>query len=351
VERACDVHDLCVVAGLDPEQYFTFAPDDAAEVAEPLFAFPRPSAAASAAPRVDPAPQVKRVAVALPLPPQPAAAPVFAEVPAALFEAPAAPAVRRRVRPQARLASSRRYPGIAFRAAAGGCGATTVAATVARILAAGGEHIVLGDGSSLPMLPAHFGATHLSRGTWSLLPGRRRQAGAVHVLSNADPAGGAGFADGWLGAELSAFPHPWNRMVLDISSSAAADLEGLAGIDLRVVIVVHPSPAARMRLPVLLEEYAELGIRPYVLLNRFNADKAAHTDLRRQLRASLGSALMPFEIRTSDEVPGALEDGLTVDESAPDHAVTGDFRLLAGWVQASAGATEMIAAARQGDAQ
>jgi cellulose biosynthesis protein BcsQ len=390
LERACDIQDLCLAAGMDPNHYLTFAMAEAPDDFEPIFAYPKaPEQVLSDPPRVvaqasHPAPEVMAQPTHRMPPIDFRGRPLVETSPMHVVNAPvtyayampsaapAAPAVdanavwrstepagraepviavpKRRAKP--RLTTGVRNQGVAFRAAAGGCGATTIAATVARMLAARGEHIIVADGSSLPMLPAHFGATHLSRGTWSLLPGRRRDGGAIHILSNADPSNGASLSQGWLGQEMETFPHPWNRLLLDVSASATTELEGSEGKSLMVIIVVHAGPAARVRIPLLLDEYAEQGIQPFVLLNRFNADKPAHIAMREELRKRLGTALLPFEIRTSQEVPEALDEGVTVDENAPDAQVTADFRQLTDWVQANAGPLPNYAvSAHQGDVQ
>ena len=372
MERAGDIQDLCLAAGIDPEHYLTFALEEPADDAEPVFPFAKAPDAGPAFIDSDlfarrglimpgSASRTEHVPLAEPIDfrPRPAVErPAMrtqeprAPEPAVIEPAPAQPAARRRPapRPKPRGNASARYQGVAFRAAAGGCGATTVAATVAHLLAARGEHIVVGDGSSLPMLPAHFGATHLSRGTWSLLPGRRRDGGAIHILSNVDPAEGASFADGWLQQEMETFAHPWNRMLLDVSSSAAADLAGVEEMNLMVVVVVHPDPAARVRLPLLLDEYAALGIEPWVLLNRFDADKPSHVALQTEWKARLGRALLDFEIRADEIVSDALNEGVTVDEFAPDSDVTADFRQLADWIQSAGEIVPMkYAGVRQGE--
>ena len=73
-----------------------------------------------------------------------------------------------------------------------------------------------------------------------------------------------------------------------------------------------------------------------MLLNGFNVDRPAHVVMREDLQKHLGAALLPFEIRASQAVPEALDEGVTVDESEPDGDVTADFRLLTDWVQANA---------------
>jgi cellulose biosynthesis protein BcsQ len=350
---------LCAAAGLDPAGYVTFHSGDPIEEAEPVFAFAKPPAeersvappraAAIAFPRAAPSLHPSYSQPVLPPPPHApmlfqqtpgagAPPPVVYAQPEPSYSLPGPPQPRReplRARPRPGAIPVPRHTGFAFCAAAGGCGVTTIAATVARLLANRGENIVVGDGSSLPMLPAHFGATHLSRGAWSLLPGRRRSSGAIHILSNADPHDGAGFARGWLARELQTFPHPWNRMLLDVSSSAVTDLTGLEDSGIVTVLVAHPDPASRVRLPLVFDEYVALGVQPYVLLNRFDTNNAAHIQWRREMSATLSEALLPFTIRASDLVLEAIVEGLTVDEQAPDSEVTADFRTLVDWLQST----------------
>lgn len=378
MQHAGDVEELCLAAGLDPAGYLSFAGDETGAF-EPPIVLEAPVREAAPVSRVNPRrvpdigfePALNAVArerIAAPLiaqevqrpAPMPAPMPMLhfatepqhpvAETPFPVSAPAANPAPitvnepRRRTFAAAARPVARRL-GVALCSAAGGGGATTIAATLARLLASRGEHIVIGDASPLPMLPMHFGATHLSRGTWSLLPGRRRQAGAVHIVSNTDLAAAAGFGGGWLENDLKYFPHPWNRMLLDAGSSGIPDFDSLGAGAFLTILVAHPSPTAQMRLQMLLEEFPP-GCGLYVLLNRFDSSNPAHQKLRGDLEASMPGVVLPFQIRESAAVPEALMEGLTVDEYAQDAEVTADFSQLANWIQAHAAAAPNTGGAR-----
>jgi cellulose biosynthesis protein BcsQ len=75
------------------------------------------------------------------------------------------------------------------------------------------------------------------------------------------------------------------------------------------------------------------AIRPYYILNQFDASLPLNLDVREVLRAQLGDRLLPFVLRRTAAMSEALAEGMTVMDYAPGSSLAEDFNLLAGWVK------------------
>ncbi len=308
---------MCAAAGVELESYRTFGP----AVVEQRGSSP----ARMTAP---PPAVVEKPAQAVPVIPNP---PLRSEPRTEPREVRtrAVPAVASRL--PARGPAIRKLHGMAFCSASGGAGATTVTATVARILAKRSESVAIADNHPLPSVAYQFGASFVARGTWSLLPQRRGSAGAVHIFSRPEIVESH---FGWLKEDLQSFQHPWDRMLVNgrwegLEELATHDLGGFTAL-----IVMGPNPAALMRVPLILEQLTAGNRKAFILLNRFDRSKAFHEELESEMRARHGGNVLPFTIRESDSVAEASLDGVAVTEHAPESEVAMDYLRLADWVQA-----------------
>lgn len=245
------------------------------------------------------------------------------------------------------LAGSRMRPGVVVLPSASGSGATTILATVARLLSAKSESVAIVENSHDSLLPMHFGARMNGGGFTTIHFNQTRGAGPVHILtppSQPVPVLIGNFdsdrnttGDDWLLSDLERLNGSFDRLLIKswAGMSGTAYKRYLAGRTCLVPIV--PDVRSAMKMQTILNRMQERGSDgqlPYFVLNRFDANVALHTDMRDWLRQRLGSQLLPITIRRATEIDEALAEGMTVVDYAPNSSVAGDFRELTDWCSA-----------------
>ena len=223
---------------------------------------------------------------------------------------------------------------VAIFGSAGGCGVTTIAATLARLLSESDESVVLVDGAPYSLLGTYFGLRNSCHGIRSIIHAGAEASANIHIASYSD----AGSVN-WVSEAAARLDGEFERMVVDVSTDfTPADMQrvlrGAVGLipllpDVRTVCSVEP---LLQRLQTL---GAECGVPPrfYFLLSQFDANVRLHCEIREWLSHTFGEMLLPITLRRADEISDALADGATVIDHAPNSGITHDFRQLAAWVK------------------
>ncbi len=236
-------------------------------------------------------------------------------------------------------------PIVRFVGGSGGCGVTTVMASVARALAGGGDTTAVIDADAGSPLPYHLGIRDRRDGAvlhTAILPAAR----PIFVLKPCESAR-ADQPDPWLEQGLASLRHTLDCILVD--GTPRFWTTNAAGLDHALTIVVlTPDFTSLYRLDSLLERYAK---RPVLfLLNKFDATAGLHEQVRVWLSRKLGDRLMTLTLRRTDEVAEALAEGVTVLDHAPDSAISGELRVLADIVREWDGVnlpdTDMLAGER-----
>jgi cellulose synthase operon protein YhjQ len=232
-------------------------------------------------------------------------------------------------------------------AAGGGVGKTTIGATLARVLTSMGESILLAGLTLDSILPLYFGARSASGGTLrSFLMPRDHERGSLHLyldyLSVAGLDGGTGGTEllDRLCSQAELVKDDVDRSVMVLPVGSLESLTPIlrsASICLAILVPDLASAIGVGKLMRFFKEHEDQPISPYFLINKFDAARALHQEMRSRLQEQLGEHLLPVVIRRSDDVQDALAAGMTVIDYAPGTAVAQDFRHLAEWVVSHCG--------------
>jgi cellulose biosynthesis protein BcsQ len=227
----------------------------------------------------------------------------------------------------ARLAT----PVLAFSAAPGGAGKSTILSSLARILSSMGENLLLIYPQSQSAVPMYFGGEPLSGQVRRYIPGRGA-CGGLHLYAQAEESELESSAQ-WLPREVNSMSNRVGRVLCEVTSSQR-EVADIATINLRILV---PDIASVLSVnDDLLSGSGEITrARTFYLLNKYDASVRFHRDVRERLSWMLGDRLLPFTIRRSDEFAEALAAGLTIVNYAPKAAVVSDLKLLAQWVRSS----------------
>jgi cellulose biosynthesis protein BcsQ len=222
--------------------------------------------------------------------------------------------------------------------AVGGCGVTTILATLGRALSVLGERVLLVDSEGPSTLPSFHNAQ--SQGTGLLLSTNpvSRFEGQVHVvraptdLRTVGQAGSTRFHRAM--AELTGrLDHvivaggEWLAPALHNRERAAKNV---------YLVVVTPELRSTLVVPGILKAFGG-DVEAWFLLNRFDAEDARDVQFRLQLKQSLGERLLPFCIPESPLVEDALLQGVCVVDLAPQSAIADAFFELAEWYRGKCG--------------
>jgi len=232
-------------------------------------------------------------------------------------------------------------PVLALFSLAGGVGKTSLTATLGRTLAASGERVLLVDTSSYGLLPFYFGAEDQRPGQVRTFMSPHAGVDApVQVVSLDPEAMGAPVGEQEpLCAAIQQYAHGVDRVIVDLATASGATTRRVLRLAPTVLVPLTPdmnSVASVQAIEEFFRRQENLvggAIRPYYVLNQFDATLPLHVDVRRSLAQQLGDRLLDFSLRRTPEVSEALAEGMTVVDYAPQSAVTGDFDHLAGWVK------------------
>lgn len=202
--------------------------------------------------------------------------------------------------------------------AAGGAGATTIAAGLARSAAKRGEQVLLLDSDSNSILPLYFGASDPTA-THCALPSRHGSGeGSIRVCPNTvtDPT------DHSAGVVVTTLP--------------LRALEGMPTLlDPAAVRIVVLVPDVRCAVAVRTLERrlaAEHKRNLFYLVNRFDPSIALHQEIYSWLSTYTGTRTLPFTLANSFEVSNSLSQGVTVVDYAPESKFVLDLHQLEKWL-------------------
>ena len=153
-------------------------------------------------------------------------------------------------------------------------------------------------------------------------------------------------AQEWIGEELSKNGKTMQRVLVDLTASAAWAAGLLARMNSIMLVPVTPDMNSVISLQGVDKFFAGMldgsgqAVQPFYLLNRFDESLSLHLDVREVLRQKLGDRLLPFAIRRWEGVSEALAEGMTVIDYAPESAVAPDYMNLLEWLR-----TQSVAAA------
>ena len=234
-----------------------------------------------------------------------------------------------------------RIPMLTVFSLAGGVGKTSLVATLGRALSATGEKVLLTDTTSHGLLPFYFGASELRPGVVRTFSPPEGSSDAVISLVSYDVAQNNGDAEAqeWLTEELSRAGRGMQRVILDLSPISPWVVRKLVRANSMVVVPVAPDMNSVISLGPVEKFFAGMidgdgrAVRPYYLLNQFDASLPLHLDVREVMRQQLGDRLLPIIIRRSPAVSEALAEGMTVMDYAPDAPVAEDYMNFASWLR------------------
>ena len=234
-----------------------------------------------------------------------------------------------------------RPPALAVFSLAGGVGKTSLVATLGRALSALGEKVLLADTTSHGLMPFYFGASELRPGVVrTFSPPTGSTDAPIHLVSyEVDRHGHGEMRSEALLDELVRSAGGTNRILLDLNATSGWLTRRLAVLRLTLLVPLAPDMNSVISLHTVercfegVQDPEGKPVRPFYLLNGFDASLPLHLDVREVLRGKLGERLLPFAVRRSPAVSEALAEGMTVIDYAPGDAVTEDFQRLAGWLR------------------
>lgn len=233
-----------------------------------------------------------------------------------------------------------RTPLLAVFSMAGGMGATSLSAALARALSAAGEKVLLVDTTSQALLPFYFGGKELRPGlmrTYSPPQGSGEPISLI--LHDATQMNGDEGAQQRLTRQIFASGIGSERMLVDVSPASSWLLRRWAELRPAVLVPLVPSMDSVIRLESTEKLFRSIPVRngrpfsPYYVLNHFDASLPLHVDVRTVLRRRLGDRLLRFTIRNAPSVAEALADGMTVLDYKPRAEVAQAYREIAAWLR------------------
>lgn len=232
-------------------------------------------------------------------------------------------------------------PTLCVMSLAGGVGKTSMVATIARTLSSMGERVLLADVTPHGLLPYYFGANELRPDvvrTFSPPPGSKA-APVFMVNYEAERLNGNAEGQADLLEEIAVHARGTQRVLLDLNSASAWLGRRLAEKQAKILVPITPDMNSVLGIKNMERFFAGTQdtegrpVRPYYVLNQFDASLPLHLDVREVLRQQLGDRLLPVMIRRSPAVAEALAEGMTVMDYAPESPVAEDYMHLAEWAR------------------
>jgi cellulose biosynthesis protein BcsQ len=221
----------------------------------------------------------------------------------------------------------------------GGVGATTIAASLARIASMDGKDVVLIDTAQDSIMTLHFGGRVMQAEMLTFVPRPARGASgtrAIHVCHNADPLSDAQL-ESWVRACAESLNVYDGHLIIDSDlGGRSLQLAEDFGHGVNVLVLVPD-----VRCLVALQRGIDLSVattesrrvaRPRLLLNQFDASEPLHCEVRDRMSKHYQDLLIPLAIRRDRNIPAAVAEGMTVVEYAPDSAAAEDLYRLSEWL-------------------
>jgi cellulose synthase operon protein YhjQ len=233
-----------------------------------------------------------------------------------------------------------RTPVLAVFSLAGGVGKTSMVATLGRALSSQGEKVLLADTTSHGLLPYYFGATELKPGVVrTFSPPSGSTDAPIHLVSydvdqRVDRAAQDALVD-----EMTNNAAGVQRLLVDSNVASGWLMRHFTRMDETVLVPLAPDMNSVISLQ-MVERYFEGALdadgrplRPYYVMNQFDASLPLHLDVREVLRRQLGDRLLPCVVRRSPAVSEALAEGMTVVDYEPDGSISEDYLSIAKWLR------------------
>ena len=234
-----------------------------------------------------------------------------------------------------------RTPALGVFSLAGGVGKTSMVATLGRALSSLGEKVLLADTTSHGLLPYYFGATELKAGmVRTFSPPSGSTDAPIHLVSyNADQRAVDHAGQEALVDEITSNAVGMHRLLVDFSPTTGWLMRRLTRLAETILVPVSPdmnSVISLQNVERFLEgavDAAGRPLKPYYVLNQFDASLPLHLDVREVLRRQLGDRLLPYVVRRSPAVSEALAEGMTVVDYQPEGVISEDYLNLAKWLR------------------
>ncbi|MEN2425092.1 cellulose biosynthesis protein BcsQ [Chromobacterium vaccinii] len=230
----------------------------------------------------------------------------------------------------------------------GGCGATTVAASLALLWQRQQRPVLAMDLCRQNMLRLHFGMAREESDGWR----GRLDAGAdwmraawevgnhhlmlvPHGRVGLD-SGQAGPEDHWLREELALLEkRAGQRTVLDLPAIGVAERRQGLNAASHALVALSAEPAVCALLEMTEAELAASGLGPervLFVINQFNPLRRLDNDAEAMLREALGARLAPLPIHRDEAVREAFASQQPLFDYAPESQAADDLRQLAAWL-------------------
>jgi cellulose synthase operon protein YhjQ len=228
----------------------------------------------------------------------------------------------------------------------GGVGTTTILGTLARVLSAEGERILLVDSAPQSMLGFFFNGDPSPEGVslFTLSEGEgseRDSGGQVRIASrpvSAEP-GRIEPADAWLWRCINQYGPEVDRILVDVSAPTTERSQQRMLASGSALVILVPDVrcvlgiARLMKMFTAQEQALGRPVNPHFLLNQFDAGVPFHVEIFDRLRQQLGSYLLPFHIPRADQIAEATAEGSTIVDFDPGCAAADAFLRLVNWVR------------------
>ena len=229
---------------------------------------------------------------------------------------------------------------LALHSVAGGGGATTILATLARAFSKLGERVLVSDSSEFSTMPLYFGVQNLAGGSNTIVlpeglpihlelrPPRTEPNETEEEIEEKSFWGGLQRAGGEV-----------DRVLLEVFRPQAVRTGQWLRAHGAAIVVMTPDMRSAVGVQRLARYFHEresvLGgpIAKYFLLNKFDPNSKLDNDMRQWLSGELGEILLPVAIRRDQKVEDALAQGLTILDYAPESDAAEDFRRLVEWLR------------------
>ena len=233
-----------------------------------------------------------------------------------------------------------RTPLLAVFSLAGGVGKTSLVATLGRALSSLGEKVLLADTTSHGLLPYYFGATELKPGVVrTFSPPSGSTDAPIHLVSYDVDQRGDRAAQDALANEIELSAGGVQRLLVDFNVSSGWLMRRFTRMAETVLIPVAPDMNSVISLQAVERYFAGSiddggrTLKPFYVLNQFDASLPLHLDVREVLRRQLGERLLPYVVRRSQAVSEALAEGMTVVDYQPDGLISEDYLNIAKWLR------------------
>jgi cellulose biosynthesis protein BcsQ len=214
--------------------------------------------------------------------------------------------------------------------AAGGTGATTVLATLAKLFSRQQERVLIVDGNAESTLPFYFGMKSALYASQSCVASQNPQDAPLYIFAadllhsesqDKDASGSDGRKQ-----EFARLQREVDRTLLDVRPKAPVEsLEEFcsSGICLVVAVPDLSSVLGIEKLDKYLHQ-VKPSVRPVYILNKFDPTQPLHSEIHDWL-AGHSRDHRVITLRRTDEVSEALAEGVTIIDYAPASGIAEDY--------------------------